>query len=502
MTAVYRNSSFAGYYTSTTPALPKPSGVASGDVLIAVLTNNDGSRIVNSVPSGWSLLAEIKTTDSPGTGFWVYKKVAGGSEPDTYGFEFNYSFNGRAGIIAYESGTDVSIAGTGSLASAGSTSPYTVNATAITVPDNDSKVVFIGTSRVTTTGGTPAATPPGGYTERVDIGVSWSVHGINISDITQASAGTSGAVAASVAHAGGGAARTVGILVAISPSGGGSTITASGEADCPVITSITVSGESTITTSVGNYSDLPLVVKDQNATVLAGLTGTATSGNTDYATVALLDDTDSLGSTTLRTTGVLQGTTDVTVTFDRIERVLPISITPGATKTIFIFPSTVSMLANGVQPLQASISGDTTSVITWSIVSGGGSIASTAAMTASYTAPAAATTAVIKAEAVDYPGQYALLTITVADTEEYGTVSTTWRLGNIAFANQTLHYRVLASDDSTIVEGAAVTDPTGTFAIKIGDEHIGSRVQVEVDNLDITLALSGKVYGKKVVVVT
>jgi hypothetical protein len=62
----------------------KPTGVASGDVLIATISQNENTL---TVPSGFTLIQQRTTTDTTNTfSGHMYYKVCGGSEPSTYSF--------------------------------------------------------------------------------------------------------------------------------------------------------------------------------------------------------------------------------------------------------------------------------------------------------------------------------------------------------------------------------------------------------------------------------
>lgn len=71
----------------TDVAVPKPTGVASGDVIIAFGCTTESTPYFDTVPSGFTEFAESATGDTPNlfqTTAWY--KVCGGSEPSTYTF--------------------------------------------------------------------------------------------------------------------------------------------------------------------------------------------------------------------------------------------------------------------------------------------------------------------------------------------------------------------------------------------------------------------------------
>ncbi|MCO6445743.1 MAG: hypothetical protein J5J04_16845 [Anaerolineae bacterium] len=500
-TASYRAHDVDEYYGSNTVTLPAPTGLASGDVLFAEFLGNDGNRVLNTLPSGWTLIASATETAAPSTGFWLCKKVAGGSEPATYDFVFNYDFNGRVCIVAYKDGSDVSVYGAATAPSAGSTSPYDVDAAAITVPDDDSKVIFFGALRVTTTGAAAAFTPPTSYTERVDSGASYDLRALTVADITQATAGTTGAVSTTVAQAGGGAARTVGVLVAIAPSTGSTTISASGDCECPVITAVSLASVSE-QIPAGNYSDVVCTVLDQATTGLAGLTGTITSSDTAVATVSQLAATDSDGEATVRITGVVPGSSSLTATFDSVEsNSVAVTINRAASGTSLVTPSSVALDAGATQTFAATLSGQTADFV-WTVESGGGSITSAGV----YTAPNTATTAIIRATLSTDGSIYAEATVTVTvQAAEAGVVRTTWKRNRSGrsepLAGYELDYWIISSSDTLITSGTETTDSSGTLTLQVSGAYSGQDVLVVVNNLASDMDTAGKIKGQQVVTV-
>jgi hypothetical protein len=408
MTALYRDGSAAPYYTNPIVTLTKPTGVVSGDVMLASFVTNDGTRVLNTLPDGWSTIASVASTTAPGIAFWVCKKVAGGSEPATYDFEFNYGFNGRALITAYQDGSDASVAGVAASAALG-TSPYAVSAAAITVPDADSKILFFGAARFTTTGTTPVFTPPSGYDERIDSGLDYDSRALTLADVTQASAGSSGAVAGSVANATGGDARTVGVLIAIAPVGGSSEIAASGEGDFPVISAVVISsaGEAV---QAGNYADVLVTVREQTGVGQAGLTGTISSTDTGVATVSQLEATDANGQAVIRILGVATGSCTISATFDGVtSNLIPVTVSLSSTATVAVTPATAALAAGATQQFTAALDGDPSATFVWSISSGAGSISAGGLFTA--TTPG---TIVARATYSGDAGLYGEATITVS----------------------------------------------------------------------------------------
>jgi hypothetical protein len=72
-------------FNSKSIVINKPSGVVSGDILIASISNN--GYLTCSPPSGWNLIRQ--NTSGGNCGSAVFYLVAGGSEPTSYTFTFS-----------------------------------------------------------------------------------------------------------------------------------------------------------------------------------------------------------------------------------------------------------------------------------------------------------------------------------------------------------------------------------------------------------------------------
>ena len=479
--------------------LTKPSGAAENDILQAVLATNDSTRTVTSVPTGWVLTANIGESISPGGRMWVYKKKAGASEPADYTWVFNWPFNGMTAIWATQDCDDVSIYGTE--VSGVLTTPYSVATPSIAVPDDSSLVVWIGGLRTIDHTADTVPTAPSGFTLRIDGGAAYEYASIAVADKQQATAGASGTATGSIARSGGGNGRGFGVLLAISPTGGATTITASGEAECPVVKSVALSSVSEHI-PVGNYTDVPATVRDQSGTGLQYLTGTATSSDTDIATVSQLAATDDSGGATLRITGVAPGSTTVTLTVDGVvSNSVAVTINQAASTTALITPPSVDLGAGATQTFAATLSGQAADFV-WTVESGGGSITSAGV----YTAPSTATTAVVRAALSTDGNIYAEATVTVTvQAAEAGVVQTTWRRTRSGraepLAGYELDYWIISSADTLIASGTGTTDSSGTLTLRVSSAYSGQDVLVVVNNLDADMSTVGKIKGQQVVTV-
>ncbi|PRH79390.1 hypothetical protein C6N75_09920 [Streptomyces solincola] len=88
---------------ATSISVAKPTGVASGDVLIAHFSHNDQTATL----TGWTL---VNSTKSPGVAFrdGLFYKVAGGSEPASYTFSVPANTGPLVGSITAWRGVDTS----------------------------------------------------------------------------------------------------------------------------------------------------------------------------------------------------------------------------------------------------------------------------------------------------------------------------------------------------------------------------------------------------------
>jgi len=81
---------------SSTVTVAKPGGTQAGDLLVAALMLDRGSRIAVSAPAGWKLIR--RTDNSRYVGMATYYKVAETAEPASYSFKLNGSTAWAAGI--------------------------------------------------------------------------------------------------------------------------------------------------------------------------------------------------------------------------------------------------------------------------------------------------------------------------------------------------------------------------------------------------------------------
>lgn len=85
--------------TVSTYTAAKPSGLASGDLLVAVVEANGAGASVTASPSGWTRLGAQTGNSNILSEVWT--KAAGGSEPSTYSWTISAGLRGRVTIHAY-----------------------------------------------------------------------------------------------------------------------------------------------------------------------------------------------------------------------------------------------------------------------------------------------------------------------------------------------------------------------------------------------------------------
>lgn len=168
-------------------SLTKPSGVAAGDVLVAAITADLSPTV--TAPAGWTPIVNglgINSSASSGAKVFSYYHVVGASDPASYTWTLGTAVKWGAGVTAYR-GVNNATPLDSTVATAVNT---TYSATSITAPG-----ITTATNGAMLIGGigfdssSPAATPPGGWTER------WESTGGQIAELAdgvQATAGASG----------------------------------------------------------------------------------------------------------------------------------------------------------------------------------------------------------------------------------------------------------------------------------------------------------------------
>ena len=166
--AIVGSGTYAGGSWATSVAPAKPEGVAANDILFALLTR-DGNIGDVTAPEGWTAIGDY--TKGTADRWWLYYKVAGGSEGTTYTWQWANPQKSMGLVVAYRdafsTADPIDAVGNGEYV----TSDTTLRATTVTVSAADSPLVMVGaafyaTAPVTFT--TPAS--PGTWTEDYDTG--------------------------------------------------------------------------------------------------------------------------------------------------------------------------------------------------------------------------------------------------------------------------------------------------------------------------------------------
>jgi myo-inositol-hexaphosphate 3-phosphohydrolase len=164
---------------ATTLKIPRPAGVATGDVLVGCVSLNGGTiNATTGVPAGWTPLAAVTSIANPKV--YGYYKVATTSEPADYTWATSSTTSG-GGIVRYSgaSGLDTSAkSASGAAASSGSVPGVTT-----TTPN----AMLVGCMSVNSTSATLSS--PTGMSQVVETGA----RRLEIADGIQATAGASGA---------------------------------------------------------------------------------------------------------------------------------------------------------------------------------------------------------------------------------------------------------------------------------------------------------------------
>lgn len=210
-----RASTAAGNTVASTLAIPTPTGVSSGDVLVAAVGVRGGSSVTVTPPPGWSLIRTDNSTSS--TQLSSYWRAAGPSEPPSHTWNFTSSSGSptskaAAGTVTAYTGADPISPIDGHGGAPAPSPSVSVVAPSVTTTVSNARVVGLFT--IASSSG---ITPPAGLTELAEANSSVSGQShitTESADTTQASAGATGAKTAT----GGSAVNNVGQLVALRPA--------------------------------------------------------------------------------------------------------------------------------------------------------------------------------------------------------------------------------------------------------------------------------------------
>lgn len=198
---VINSATVIGSTTGTSVVINKPTNTAENDVMLAAIVINNDATSINTVPSGWTQLADIPQagrgnfTDGR---LYVFWKLAGASEGTNYTFGTSASVKYVGGIISFRNvnpTTGIHLSNGQATASA-----LTHNTPSLSVTEYNTMIVtFHGMTEGNTW------TPPSGMAEQFDIRSGTAGNndeGLGASYISQASPGATGAKQATADEAG------------------------------------------------------------------------------------------------------------------------------------------------------------------------------------------------------------------------------------------------------------------------------------------------------------
>jgi hypothetical protein len=199
---------------ATSIPISTPAGTTAGDVLLAVLTHQNGINRNLTAPAGWTAVPNTDFTDGTNARVKAFYKVAGPSEPASYTFTLlgGAGQDTAGGIMAISGANTTSpINASNGQNNAPAGSSRNVTAPSITTSLADTLLVFGGVCNVAAT-----FTPPTGMIEQWDRATS-GTYKVAIEAATQyPPAGPTGTRVATASTS----CRSLGVSVAIAPASG------------------------------------------------------------------------------------------------------------------------------------------------------------------------------------------------------------------------------------------------------------------------------------------
>ena len=203
MSIAFRSAT-SGSGSAASIVVTKPSGVVSGDVLITMIQTNGAPTI--TPPSGWSLVIEQDRNSGVAHGY-IYRKVAGGSEPADYTFSLSASGAFAWGCAAYTGVDNTTPVDVSASQEEASQATYTGPSATTTVADT--MLLGIYGARGTNTWANHSAS----FTERLDTAYSANAS-CTVWDLAGGAAGAKGPYTVDLSVSGGGES----FLVALKPA--------------------------------------------------------------------------------------------------------------------------------------------------------------------------------------------------------------------------------------------------------------------------------------------
>lgn len=184
MAIAYRSSSQSAFDSVSSKALAAPTGMAAGDIIIAVLSFV-GSPTVTPTGSGWTTVAGLSGTTTRGVAY-IRTATSADVATGTFTMSFSGSSSGVFGLVAY-SGNPTFDVTNGSVFTGGNVNSMPAPSVTTTVAGDVVACVYIGEypGVVSLT-----STLPGGVTSRYNASVSGTnVTGhMAVGDLVQATA--------------------------------------------------------------------------------------------------------------------------------------------------------------------------------------------------------------------------------------------------------------------------------------------------------------------------
>lgn len=185
--------------SSATVVLPAPAGIAANDILFGYVKHN-ANETPTGVPSGWTLLGSEFHTAS--TSYWfLYYKIATGSEPADYTWTFATAARAGGVSIAYRDGFDTAdpidaVSDTGY-----TTNNTTLRAAAATAAEANAPVLFFGCTHNSSANAVTHPSSPAAFTEDVEYFGGGGRGNYEIASLIWTGSGTTGNVDATLASA-------------------------------------------------------------------------------------------------------------------------------------------------------------------------------------------------------------------------------------------------------------------------------------------------------------
>jgi hypothetical protein len=283
-----------GVTNSSTLTLPKPTAVAAGDVLLAVVdVRLSGAQSVTG-PTGWTLIRrDANASSGASLSQAVYYRVATSTEPDSYTWSFSpKSSSAVGGIFAY-SGVD-NTSPVISHSGRTSTKSTRITAPSVALPGGGVAIIaFFGDNGLNDT------SAPTGMTERWDRHVSASDGVTSAADDTVL-ASSSGSTGDKTAFTKPWVSTGIGQLIALRAAPSVSTPTKPSATSLPTISG-TAQQDSTLTGAAGTWSGTAPITYGYQWNRCSGGTCSPIAGAT--STTYLLTSTDVGSTITFSVTG-------------------------------------------------------------------------------------------------------------------------------------------------------------------------------------------------------